>query len=82
MFVLRESRTREAERCQRADAGTRQDMPPHRVSFPFPAGKLVVTPASVPAGATTVELTLGGSTDVMAYPVALDGKVTAQVCPP
>jgi hypothetical protein len=47
----------------------------------FDKGKLTATPTKAPAGATTLDLALGGSTDVMGYPVALDGKVTAQVCP-
>lgn len=47
----------------------------------FDKGKLVVTPTAVPAGATTVDLALSGSTDLMGYATAIDGKVTAQVCP-
>jgi hypothetical protein len=47
----------------------------------FAGGKLVATPTTVPAGVTSVDVTLSGKTSIMDYPVTLDGKVAAQVCP-
>jgi hypothetical protein len=45
------------------------------------ASTLTIEPNRVPAGATTVELTLSGTADVNGFPTTIEGKVTAQVCP-
>jgi hypothetical protein len=47
----------------------------------FEEGRVTATSPAIAAGATTVELALSGATKIFDYPVAIEGAVTAQVCP-